>query len=907
MENFVILEKSKRLWVPPSGKRRGYYRFDPREKQEYEGLLGALRKLLDKIRSLKKQDKFSKEQRQYINRKLKELEPKMKHFKIQKQRMEVSKILKTIREELQERELKSKDGKVVSEKHKIGLKKLGYVPNDITKLSKYEINAIFFNEIKKQDNPKFPIKKSIPITAARLITENGYPSWVGFPVGTYPIRSPQDDKELDEQVRQMMGEVLGNLKRHTEISEPKLVVKAEIPIKGFTRVRRGKQEFVKPSKRRIQELREVERKAQIGFKFERKLPPHFTEEAEKIGKTLTFDQAVDIISEYESIKAANIEDAYYKQYLREQIVAYLVHNHFGKVLKFVPNWSENLSLSIETIKQILSGIITDEYEIPVSIVQKENLISELVEKETFDEFKIKYNFREIKSLGYSSPEEVVDYLNREFVKLGNRVQIDGMGELIVTVGNIDPYEDAAAMYLDDRVEIILDKKYDRTLAHEYAHFIWDKKLNVPKMPMFEYLPIKYLKKDLDFFIRSKSKDYIKLAKVKMASFDIIKPEDSAFIELIDNLSKFYAENWETFKATRWWQAGYPTREQQFAYMLHPNEIFARAVSWYATGYHMPQFSLVENDRIYHDIVKEWGDKYLSTGVVKSFVIFEKAEVKGHYRTRSGKRFYVKPYRTEREKIRQLSFPFYKKEIPSPSPLKRTLTKGEITDSEKFFGGCNETHKVRLKDNGDAIFKSMKGERKDLRAGIPVGQYYKRESLAYEIAKMVGIDNLIPETYVRKDPKHGKGSIQKWINDAKIGYDGEFKNEDLEKAAVFDWILGNTDRHGGNFLEKDGNLFLIDNGLILSNRRYEITIFNDILEKCKRYNLLVPLDLLSKFFEKKQEIVTLLNKRKINSKAINLMLERMDLLSEVRSFENITRNYQEKYKDAWYEEEEDEES
>jgi len=144
--DFVI--KSKQIWVPPARGRKGYYREDPREKHIFE----ALKNLLREIIGMKKKGILTNEQRKYIHGKLKELEPRAKYFKNQKQRMEVVKVLKAIRSELEEKttNLLSKDGKEIPDEFKEGLKKLGYAAGDIKKRSLHEIKAIHYNEIKKE-------------------------------------------------------------------------------------------------------------------------------------------------------------------------------------------------------------------------------------------------------------------------------------------------------------------------------------------------------------------------------------------------------------------------------------------------------------------------------------------------------------------------------------------------------------------------------------------------------------------------------------------------------------------------------------------------------------------------------------------------------------------------------------
>jgi hypothetical protein len=158
--NFVVL-KSKMVYVPPGATRKGYTRYDPRTKVIFhsesrgEKIINTLKNLLSKIIGLKEQGKFTEEQRRYVQKTLIELEPRMKYFKIQKQRMEVAKVIKQIRKELKDpvnegrKAPRTKDGKELNGELREGLKKLGYSPGDVRTKTLHEIKAIYWNDIKK--------------------------------------------------------------------------------------------------------------------------------------------------------------------------------------------------------------------------------------------------------------------------------------------------------------------------------------------------------------------------------------------------------------------------------------------------------------------------------------------------------------------------------------------------------------------------------------------------------------------------------------------------------------------------------------------------------------------------------------------------------------------------------------
>ena len=147
---YVILAKAKKIYVPASGRKKAYYRLDPRTKSvewdaQGEKIIGILKGILEKIHLLKKKGLFTKEQKAYVRKSLKELEPKLqaKRYKTEKQRQAVSKVLKEIRAELVDKP------KELSEEIIHGIKNLGYAMADIKKMSTHEAKAIYYNDIRK--------------------------------------------------------------------------------------------------------------------------------------------------------------------------------------------------------------------------------------------------------------------------------------------------------------------------------------------------------------------------------------------------------------------------------------------------------------------------------------------------------------------------------------------------------------------------------------------------------------------------------------------------------------------------------------------------------------------------------------------------------------------------------------
>lgn len=175
----------------------------------------------------------------------------------------------------------------------------------------------------------------------------------------------------------------------------------------------------------------------------------------------------------------------------------------------------------------------------------------------------------------------------------------------------------------------------------------------------------------------------------------------------------------------------------------------------------------------------------------------------------------------------LSVPIPKTPLPKPGTTKprpsayEVMGRGTIQSKEKLGGGVNTTEIVEVEWQGKrvkAVYKPVGGEAKDLRNNIstytcPQG---KREAMAYEVDKKLGI-NMVPET-VFVDDITGGASMQRFVPNAIEGFDvaspEALRNNLKMKQTIFDCVVGNTDRHAGNWMvgRKSRKIHLIDNGL-----------------------------------------------------------------------------------------------
>lgn len=158
----------------------------------------------------------------------------------------------------------------------------------------------------------------------------------------------------------------------------------------------------------------------------------------------------------------------------------------------------------------------------------------------------------------------------------------------------------------------------------------------------------------------------------------------------------------------------------------------------------------------------------------------------------------------------------------------SLRAAEVVSAANLGGGQNSSQVVTFKDGSKAVFKPSEGEIR-ARPNIDPGTYYQREAAASNLAAHFGMHDMIPETIVRD---HGGkvGSMQRWKEGTQLtsdpfhgSLDGsmksghKFNQEDSERIRVFDYVVGNSDRHAHNLLvgaKADGSPhpILIDHGL-----------------------------------------------------------------------------------------------
>ncbi len=163
-------------------------------------------------------------------------------------------------------------------------------------------------------------------------------------------------------------------------------------------------------------------------------------------------------------------------------------------------------------------------------------------------------------------------------------------------------------------------------------------------------------------------------------------------------------------------------------------------------------------------------------------------------------------------------------LGSDEAIMSFLRTAQVVSSKQIGQGVTGARKVLLEKDGlrvNAVFRDVRiNETRILPTGtqVPFRDDYIFECAAYELSRLLGLDNVPPT--VEREIQGRKGSLQLWIEGAVTetdrrdqGYallDEESLSQHWQVMLVFDNLIFNDDRNRGNYLyDQKGKLWMVD--------------------------------------------------------------------------------------------------
>lgn len=220
--------------------------------------------------------------------------------------------------------------------------------------------------------------------------------------------------------------------------------------------------------------------------------------------------------------------------------------------------------------------------------------------------------------------------------------------------------------------------------------------------------------------------------------------------------------------------------------------------------------------------------------------------------------------------------------PEIERVEKILSSGGVSSETKLGGGVNDTKIITLNDGSKAVFKYERGER----GNKTPGYQGIREIAAWQIAKIVGMTDMVSPA-VQRRIGDTVGPLIQW-QDGKVAnhcdtdsemYDGK---EDGERAAVFDYVMGNTDRHRGNWvISPQGKIRLIDHGYVLPESEFAHMGGNRFIQEYRQEN--VSPQLIAPYLKALPQIKDTLERLKLGQSAIDGLEARVGKLASKKTF------------------------
>jgi hypothetical protein len=170
---------------------------------------------------------------------------------------------------------------------------------------------------------------------------------------------------------------------------------------------------------------------------------------------------------------------------------------------------------------------------------------------------------------------------------------------------------------------------------------------------------------------------------------------------------------------------------------------------------------------------------------------------------------------------------------------------------------NWSYKIDFADGTSAMWKPSAGQYSEdtVRSQIANDEQFLREAAASHIGRALGLGDMVPTVVVRsydssdhadfRRKARGIGAVIDWAegHDPVKGYneyDYGTNEGQIAKAAAFNFLINNTDRHGHNWLvNDDGEIHLIDHGFTLPENPMDIR--SRFVDQCEQLDTPVPME------------------------------------------------------------------
>ena len=200
-------------------------------------------------------------------------------------------------------------------------------------------------------------------------------------------------------------------------------------------------------------------------------------------------------------------------------------------------------------------------------------------------------------------------------------------------------------------------------------------------------------------------------------------------------------------------------------------------------------------------------------------------------------------------------------------------------------GSNYTFLVTIRDGARAtlaIYKPSRGERPLW--DFPTGTLANREVAAYRVSQALGWPK-IPPTILREGPE-GIGMVQLFVElvDGQHFFTlRDAHRAEMQRIAVFDAIINNTDRKGGHvLLGENGAIWCIDHGVTFHERYKLRTVIWDFTRQPIPAQLIADMDTLRAHLTRGDAVFDSLREL-LSPREIRALCSRLDELIERGTF------------------------